>query len=139
MIRLVTGRLSEHEEGLSRFIEPAHRARFRDSLRNEKLRAKLRDQLAHFRWLDARYAVSAGPLDVDGITQRLRALGAPDTCFVISENETLDGRKMPLDEAVRAVLWGDYGTLLSCVPGRLAFYCDEAPLDVTILQRGAAA
>ena len=55
--------------------------------------------------------------------------------FVISEDEDLDGRTMPLREAVSAVLWGDYGTLISCVPGRLASYCDEARLNVAILVR----
>lgn len=134
----MSANLSEHEDGLSRFIQPVHRARFRDSLRNESLRAKLRDQLAHFRWLDDWYAVSAGPLDVEGITERLRALGAPDICCAVSEDEALDGRAMPLGDAVGAVLSGDYGTLLSCIPGRLAFYCDEARLGVTILMRGDA-
>jgi hypothetical protein len=129
--------LNPHEDGLSYFIEPVHRERFRDSMRSTRRRAKLRDQLAHFRWLDQRYTDGAVPLDIDRITERLRSLGAPDTCFVVSEDEALDGREMPLDDAVRAVLWGDYGTLLSCVPGRLAFYCDEARLDMAILARPA--
>ena len=98
--------LNPHDAGLSYFMEPVHRARFRNSLRYARLRAKLRAQLAHFPWLDQRYADGAVPLDIDRI-------------------------------AVCAVLWGDDGTLLSCIPGRLAFYCDEARQDMAILARPA--
>ena len=122
-----------HEEGLARFILSPHRPRFLESLRNARLRRKLRDQLAHFSWLDRRYSVDAGPVDDAALTQRLRALGAPDVCFVLSEDETLDGLSMPLDEAVQRALWSDSGALISCIPAKLALYADEARLDVTIL------
>ena len=126
-----------HEKGLSQFIEPVHRPRFRDSLRDEKLRVKLRDRLAHFEWLDDRYAQDPGPLDAERVIGRLRSLGAPSTCFVVSEDDELDGRFMPLRDAVTAALWDDYGTLISCVPGRLAFYIDEVRRDAALLVRPA--
>ncbi len=121
-----------HEEGLARFILSPHRPHFLESLRNARLRRKLRD---HSSLLLAGPAVfgGRGPVDDAALTQRLRALGAPDVCFVLSEDETLDGLSMPLDEAVQRALWSDSGALISCIPAKLALYADEARLDVTIL------
>jgi hypothetical protein len=126
-----------HEKGLSQFIQPAHRPRFLESRRDEKLRVKLPDRLAHFDWLDERFVEEAGPRDGDQIVGRLRALGAPGTCFVLSEGDALDGRFMSLEEAIRTILLEDYGALVSCIPGRLAFYADEARQDAAVLVRRA--
>jgi hypothetical protein len=126
-----------HESGLSKFIEPVHRPRFRDSLRDEKLRVKLRDRLAHFDWLDTRYIQDPGRLDAESVIGRLRSLGAPGTCLIVSEDDELDGRFMRLDDAVAAALWDNVGTLISCIPGRLAFYIDELRREAAVLVRPA--
>jgi hypothetical protein len=51
--------------------------------------------------------------------------GAPDTCYVISEDDDLDGKEMPLAEALKTIIGRGIGTFLSCVPGRLAYFEDE--------------
>ncbi len=63
----------------------------------------------------------------------LRERGASESCVVVSEDEELDGTALPLEEALGAVLHSFYGSLISCVPGRLAVYSGEAPNQTTTL------
>ena len=123
----------EHEQGLALFLEPAHRARFRESLQAPKLREKLRAKLFHFAWRDVRYAKEIRSGDAEEIAHYLLGLGAPATCFAVSSNESLDGREVPLLDALRQVVGDDDGTLLSCVPGRLGLYSGEAPTKETVI------
>jgi hypothetical protein len=69
------------------------------------------------------------------IESLLRDRGAPDTCHVISEAGSLDGKDMKLSEAIQAVIGLGYGTLLSCIPGQLGYYEGEDPGVRYILER----
>jgi hypothetical protein len=52
----------------------------------------------------------------------LRAMGAPDTCHVIGER---DGEDVDLLRALREIVGYGTGTVLSSVPGRLAYFEGE--------------
>jgi len=54
----------------------------------------------------------------------LRRLGAPETCHIISEGK-LDGEEMHLGSALKEVVGGGLGTVISCVPGRLGYFEGE--------------
>ena len=71
------------------------------------------------------------------VLQILRAAGAPDRCHVISDDKELDGRDMPLADAVDAATVYDFASILCCVPGELAFFFDEsaAPRPMALLRR----
>jgi hypothetical protein len=69
------------------------------------------------------------------MAQLLQAEGAPATCALVAEDDALDGRVMPLVEALEAVLHDFCAALISCVPGRLAVFSDEAPNKVTHILR----
>lgn len=71
----------------------------------------------------------------EALEQLLLALGAPPTCHLVIDDRRLDGRELPLAEALQAVCLHLGGSLLSCLPGRLAFYRPEAGRGV-ILQKG---
>jgi hypothetical protein len=63
-------------------------------------------------------------------------MGAGSKCRVTSENLDLDGREMDLDAALKETIGYGMGTIISCIPGRLAYFEDE---DVRyILQRSPA-
>ena len=125
-----------HEEGLAAFVAREHRPRFRESLGNARLRAKLRRKLAHFDWLDPRYVEDVPVQGPAALAGRLRAEGAGATCVLVAEDDELDGRELGLEDALRAVLHEDGAALLSCVPGRLAVFVDEAPnREVQVLRR----
>jgi hypothetical protein len=73
----------------------------------------------------------------DMVECALRSRGAGATCYVISEAAGLDAKRLPLREALDRVIGYGMGTLLSCVPGKLAFYEGEGPSDRCILERRA--
>jgi hypothetical protein len=45
-----------------------------------------------------------------------------DTCHVISCNDALDGKRVPLRDAVRATLGYGLPSILICVPDSLAYF-----------------
>jgi hypothetical protein len=62
--------------------------------------------------------------------------GAPAHCHVISEADAVDGRVLPLSDALDAT-FGLHATLLVCVPGRLAVHLPEPPASSVILSKPA--
>ena len=115
------------------FIVPTKRERYRSLLANPKRRKKILDGLNHLTDLDPRYRTPV-PSTTD-IAGRLRKLGAPDRCHLVSNVSELDGREMKLEEAVEAAEFGYQGTLVGCIPGELAYYYGEGGEERVILHR----
>jgi hypothetical protein len=115
------------------------RERFQASLNGSKARTKLRQRLAHFPDLDERYRLAVPSLDAEQqrgwILSTLKALGAPRSCYLVSENPGWDGERVDLDDALARVMGLGYGTLVSCVPGRVAYFEGEEPGDRWVLNR----
>jgi hypothetical protein len=124
---------------ISTFVNPLKRKRLIEILANPKRRHRATETLAHFHDLDPSAVVPLGsaaqtPAAIEGI---LRSRGAGDTCHVISENHAIDGKTLSLKVALEQVVGQGMGTLLSCVPGELAYYEGEGPSDRCILARRA--
>ena len=64
----------------------------------------------------------------------LRARGAPPNCYVLSAGD-LDGREVPLRDALDAICGSGNGAFLSCIPGRLGFYEYEDIKSAYLLAR----
>jgi hypothetical protein len=94
------------------------------------------DHLNHCRDIDERYARLL-PSNTN-VAALLRGHGAPATCYVLSDTAEIDGRTLPLVEAVEAAELGAWGTILSCIPGRLAYYYDECGERRMLLEREIA-
>jgi hypothetical protein len=62
---------------------------------------------------------------VANIQDTLTSKGAPKTCYAISEDSALDGKEIPLKDALVSVVGRGMGTFLSCIPGKLAYFEDE--------------
>lgn len=128
---------SEHEESLVKaFIVPRKRDRMLSLLANPKRRRTILDALYHFGDLDDRFVVPVPPRHQTpgGIADALRRFGAPDSCWAISTDASLDAPEMLLDEALTAIVGNSEGNLISCVPGKLAFFEGEGPEDRCILR-----
>ena len=113
-----------HEEALVKAFIPAHRQeRFLEIIAKPKKRAKLLTELSHFKALNPQFmvAIPSNQQSPLALAKILRAKGAGDTCYVMSENPQLDGREVDLE----AALGRQMGTLISCVPGRLGYFEDE--------------
>ncbi|MGB2718034.1 MAG: hypothetical protein WBC51_27855 [Vicinamibacterales bacterium] len=72
------------------------------------------------------------------ILEMLQQRGAPAQCYVVSESDRLDGRTLPLKEALGLIIGVSPGTLVSCIRGRLAYFEGEDSGARFILERGAA-
>jgi hypothetical protein len=58
------------------------------------------------------------------ISRLLHSKGAPQTCYALSDTAELDGREI-LSEGLAFIVGRGMGTLLSCIPGELAYFEDE--------------
>jgi len=120
------------------FVAPAKRERYVEGLSNPKRRSRFLDRLNHH--IDdidpqCRVSIPSASQSAAGIEQLLRARGAPSECYVMSSWARLDGREMPLGEALREVVGRQMGTLISCVPGRLGYYESEEIKARYLLER----
>jgi hypothetical protein len=119
---------TEHEEALIRaFILPKRQRRYLELLPKPERRPDVTRELAHFKHLDMRFAVPIPPSHggLDRTLSILKSKGAEDICYVISENDELDGKEMALKEAVCAILGRGIGQFLSCTKGTLGYFEDE--------------
>jgi len=118
---------AEHEQGLLRFLEPRYRPRLRQFFADERYRRKLQDEIGRDRIrLDPRFATQVD--DTGEAERRLLARGAPSHCYVVAYHDELDGREMPLHDALMEV-----EGFISCVPGKLACFIGE--WDRYVLER----
>ena len=51
--------------------------------------------------------------------------GAPETCYALSEDSDLDGKELPLVDALSEIVGACMGTFLSRIPGKLGYFEDE--------------
>ena len=105
------------------FVKRSKRDRYREILSSPRQRYKFTSQLAHFTDFDPKYRVliPGGKRLVDNIARELRKRHSPSIIFAISEDPALDQKELPLLEALRMTVNRGLGTVLSCIPGRLAF------------------
>ena len=123
-----------HEEAaILAFIAPSCRARWLAKLASAKHRRPFLDRLNHCPDIDGRYATPL-PSSAD-VVALLRSRGALASCHVISDIAAIDGCELPLTEAVDRAELGGFGTLVSCVPGRLGYYYDESGARRLLLER----
>ncbi len=118
-----------HEEGFVRaFIEKSKQDRSISFLTSAKHRRKFTGELAHFKGLDERFSqpIPAGTAHtLKEICQLLRSKGARQNVWIISELASLDGQELALEEALSKVWGRKVGSVLSCIPGKLAYFEDE--------------
>jgi hypothetical protein len=117
-------RAVDHEQALiAAFVTRSKRDRYREILADPGLRHKFTHKLAHFTDFDSRYRVPipSDKLFVDNLAAQLQKRSCPRIVYALSEDPRLDQRELPLAEALPQIVGRGVGTVLSCVPGRLAF------------------
>jgi hypothetical protein len=117
--------MNEHEEKFARFfIVPEKRDRYLSLLESARGRRKVLNGFNHCRDLDPRFAreIPSNEDDADSVARLLRKKGAPDQCYVMSDNDAIDGQVITLTEALEQTVGADSGTLISCIPGKLAYF-----------------
>ena len=119
------------------FIASAKQARWAQFLSNPKRRKEILNQLNHnLPYIQDLGSEVPGKQDFPAELERLlKAKGAGPTCHVIVDGLKIDGRELPLAEALTEVCMHEFGAVLSCIPGRLAYYKPESPNRGVILER----
>jgi len=113
-----------HEQSLiAAFVGKSKRDRYREILSNPRLRRKFTSQLAHFKDFDPQFRlpIPSNKLFVENIALELQTRHSPSIVFAISEDPSLDQKELPLIEALKQTVGRGMGTVLSCIPGHLAF------------------
>jgi hypothetical protein len=118
------------------FINPERHDRWLSGLASGKHREKMLHRLADARDLRADRMTSLDPALASGeaIWKHLARLGAKGPCHVISEIKELDGQDMPASQALEECVGAGLGTVLSLIPGRLAYFEEETPRKRWILR-----
>lgn len=129
--------MNYEEELVKAFFVPTKRERYLEMVAQPKKRQKFLRELAHFKALDQRYCVviTSSERHPENIASILTRKGAPKACWITSENSRLDGKEMPLLDALKEVVGYQMGTFLSCIPGKLAYFEGEEMRDRCILER----
>jgi hypothetical protein len=87
--------------------------------------------LDHVNWLDSELVVRVPNhlQTADEIQKMLLERGSPVRCRVISTDAELNDRDLELGTVLPAIVGGGHGTILLCLPGRLAYYESEEPQE----------
>src|ERR1700722_8363888 len=109
------------------FIIPNKKLRYVELVDTKRGREKILRSLDHFSDLDTRVCHKINPSEpsLPSIYKRLRDLGAPSACYVVSSNADLDGQELDLSQALKEVIGHGMGAFVSCLPGRLAYFESE--------------
>jgi hypothetical protein len=95
------------------FVLKERRQRLRFLISAPDRRCRFLRELAHFKWLDERRVrtISAGAQNADAIAGLLKLKGAPDKCFIVSEDFPIDRKRLPLTAALEQVIGSGMGRL----------------------------
>ena len=131
--------LNHETEFIRHFVISPKRRRYLSLLETRKGRKKLVEALDHFDELDTRYAqlLPANAQTVSQIGALLKRKGAPERCYVTSSNEDIDAREMSLRAALEKTVGTGSGTIISCIPGKLAYFEGEEQNQRYILEHPA--
>lgn len=127
-----------HEEAFAKaFIASEKRARFIQLLANPRRRKEMLARLNHnLPYIHSLATEVEGRLDFpDELENLLKAKGAGPTCYVIADGLKIDGREIPLRDALNQVCMHEFGAILCCRPGSLAYYKPESPGPGVILEK----
>ena len=117
-----------HEELLIHaFIIKQKRERYLNLIASSKGRVKLRAMLPHCRDFDqlCLHKISADKQHIADIMALLKKHNAPAECYIIAERANYDETTMPLYEAFENIFGSGLSFIISCLPGKLAYYEGE--------------
>jgi hypothetical protein len=106
------------------FLREDRRSRWRELIPRPKGRKKLLASLWNGDDFDRTLMIQVNPSErtIQQLLLKLRSLGAPELSHLISARSALDGKDLDLISALKMVFNLAPGTIICCVPGKLAYY-----------------
>lgn len=124
------------------FFEKNVRERVLHELSSSKKRDHALNRLCHEyrKMLKAKYLIEIPPPNSDpkDIYELLKRNGAEKMCYSMSYNDKIDGEELPLQEALGQAVGFGFPSIISCIPGKLAYFEAEqgfGPAPRYILKR----
>ena len=129
--------LEREKTYIDSFISSDKRSRYHELFNSTKGREKLLNRLAHSPDFIPQYMhkIQDNKQNRESILQILKSKGAPDKCYIISESSKLDGKELDLTEALDLVVGSTMGTVILCIPSKLAYYEGEDINERYILEK----
>lgn len=118
----------EHEIGFTKsFVTKNKRDRFIEFVYSKKRHDEFASELDHPKVISMEFAREIVPVEQNpaSIFAILRKRTKTDTCFVISTNQSINQKQMLIIDALEKTVGSAYGTILSIIPGKLAYFEDE--------------
>ena len=118
----------EHERMFVRsFVVERKQQRFLECLAEERKSFEVVHSLADQRHLDARFMMRIPRREqtVERIVSLLHARGAPREAYLLCMLKDSEGVSLPLQVAVERLYGAGVGGMISCLPGRLAYWEGE--------------
>jgi hypothetical protein len=113
------------EAFVNTFVQKSRRERANLELGSESRRGRFLNRLCHdFAGIfEARYLQPlVEPQDGVSLLKMLEKLGTKKSCYVISCNEAVDGKQIPLVDAIHAVMGYGLPSIIICAPKSLAYF-----------------
>ena len=97
---------------IQRFVIKTKQDRYLTFVKNEKNRGKFINELHHMKFLQQDLFDKVKGNEYTFIKQRIKVLGDIKDCYVISENQRIDKKRLDIDIALAETIGSDQGTLL---------------------------
>lgn len=97
---------------IQRFVIKTKRDRYLAFIKNDKTREKFINELHHMNFLQQDLFDTVKGNEYEFIKHRLKVLGNIKDCYVISENQRIDKKRLDIDTALTETIGADQGTLL---------------------------
>jgi hypothetical protein len=111
---------------LKYFFIKQKRKRYIEFIKGEKRRKEFTNSLAHCIDLKFDSFIEIGSKNIeDKILAQVSHLQHIKSCYAISENDEIDGKRMPIDEALKFVIGSCQGTLLVFGNAEIVYYEGE--------------
>ena len=115
---------SIEEAFVTNFVLKSRRERASFELSSESRRGRFLNRLCHdfASVFDARYLQPLlQPEDSLSLRKLLEKSGAKKTCYVISSHDAVDGKQIPLGDAIHVVMGYGLPSIIICAPDSLAY------------------
>ncbi len=115
---------TEEKLFIESFVKKNKRDRSLFELNSKKKRGNFFNKLCH-RYdeiIDSRYMEKIQTSSSIDIFNLLKKEGAKKDCYILSYLEELDGHRMPLSDALKECVGRGMPSIVSCIPGKLAYF-----------------
>ncbi len=113
---------------IENFVIKDKRDRYLNFIKKSKTRRKFTDALAHFSAQLGNFQ-EIKTNELEEINRRLQKIKFIEDCYLISENNEIDGKRLKIKDALTETIGMGMGTLIVFGNADLVFYEGEEPSD----------